>query len=42
MQTKNDMINFVDENGLDLMHHCILTNKAEAVDFLLKEGYFAR
>ena len=39
---KNELMAWKDEQGLDLLHHCILQNRAEVVDLLLKGGYFAR
>lgn len=42
MSTKEDLMNWTDEHGLDLLHHSILLENAEAADFLLKQGYFVR
>ncbi|XP_076452272.1 uncharacterized protein LOC143287915 [Babylonia areolata] len=42
MVPKNDVISWTDDNRLDLLHHCILGDNPEAVDFLLKQGYFVR
>ncbi|KAH3890700.1 uncharacterized protein LOC127852713 [Dreissena polymorpha] len=38
--TKDDVMSWVDENELDLMHHVIILNRGEAVEYLLKQGYF--
>ncbi|KAL8571533.1 hypothetical protein ACOMHN_056828 [Nucella lapillus] len=42
MVSKEDIMNWTDDDRLDLLHHCILHNNAEVVDFLLKQGYFVR
>lgn len=38
--TKMDIMRWVDENDLDLMHHVIILNIAEAAEYLLSHGYF--
>lgn len=38
--TKEDIIHWKDDENNDLMHHCILCNSPEAVEFLLSRGYF--
>lgn len=38
--TKEDIIHWKDSEDYDLMHHCILCNSPEAVEFLLSRGYF--
>jgi hypothetical protein len=38
--TKDDVMRWLDENDLDLMHHVILLNNPEAIEYLLSHGYF--
>ena len=38
--TKEDIMRWVDEKELDLLHHAIILNNPEAVQYLLKTGYF--
>ncbi|XP_052239911.1 uncharacterized protein LOC127850680 isoform X2 [Dreissena polymorpha] len=38
--TKADVMKWLDANDLDLMHHVIIINQGEAVEYLLKNGYF--
>ncbi|KAL3856353.1 hypothetical protein ACJMK2_011122 [Sinanodonta woodiana] len=38
--TKEAIMVWLDENDLDLLHHVIILNKPEAVDYLLTHGYF--
>ncbi|XP_025092822.1 uncharacterized protein LOC112563219 isoform X2 [Pomacea canaliculata] len=40
--SKEEFMGWVDGHGLDILHHAIMLDNAEAVDFLLKLGYFAR
>lgn len=39
---KDEFMAWRDDQGLDAMHHVIMADNAEAVDMLLKLGYFAR
>ena len=34
------IVDWTDDNGLDLLHHCIILNSAEAVEYLLSHRYF--
>ena len=38
--TKDDIMRWVDEKELDLLHHTIILNNPEAVQYLLTHGYF--
>jgi len=38
--TKDDVMRWADENELDLLHHVIILNHPESLDYLLKHGYF--
>lgn len=38
--TKIDIMRWVDDDNLDLMHHVIILNIAEAAEYLLSHGYF--
>lgn len=38
--TKEDIMRWVDDKELDLLHHAIILNNPEAVQYLLKTGYF--
>ncbi|KAK3576690.1 hypothetical protein CHS0354_024298 [Potamilus streckersoni] len=38
--TKEVIMAWLDENDLDLLHHVIILNKPEAVDYLLTHGFF--
>ncbi|WAR01874.1 hypothetical protein MAR_008432 [Mya arenaria] len=38
--SKDDVMRWVDDHDLDLMHHVIILNIGEAVEYLLKHGYF--
>ena len=34
------IVEWTDDNDLDLLHHCIILNSSEAVEFLLSHRYF--
>ncbi|XP_063448718.1 uncharacterized protein LOC134728166 [Mytilus trossulus] len=34
------IVDWTDDNGLDLLHHCIILNSSESVEFLLSHRYF--
>ena len=38
--TKEDIMRWVDDKELDLLHHTIILNNPEAVQYLLQHGYF--
>lgn len=38
--TKEDVMRWVDENELDLLHHAIILNNPEAIEHLLSHGFF--
>lgn len=38
--TKEDVMRWLDDNDLDLMHHVIILNNPEATEYLLSHGFF--
>ena len=38
--TKEDVMRWVDDKELDLLHHAIILNNPEAVQYLFTHGYF--